>query len=111
MSGERPPRRSMRGFTLVELLIVIVILGILAGIVVFAVGNMTSNAKSTGCAAEKTTLSTALEEYKAQTGSYPAAMSDLTSGSDALLKSTPANYEIDGSGNISAISGNSGGCS
>ena len=27
----------------------IVILGILAGIVVFAVGNMTSNAKTTGC--------------------------------------------------------------
>ena len=43
-----------RGFTLVELLIVIVILGILAGIVVFAVGNMTTNAKATGCAAEKT---------------------------------------------------------
>ena len=34
-----------RGFTLVELLIVIVILGILAGIVVFAVGNLTSNAQ------------------------------------------------------------------
>ena len=37
-----------RGFTLVELLIVIVILGILAGIVVFAVGNITTNAKTTG---------------------------------------------------------------
>ena len=35
-----------RGFTLVELLIVVVILGVLAGIVVFAVGNLTSNAKT-----------------------------------------------------------------
>ena len=103
--------RIERGFTLVELLIVIVILGILAGIVVFAVGNLTSNAKSTGCSAERTTIDHALEAYKAQTGSYPAAMSNLTSGAGALLKTTPANYQIDGSGNITAISGNAGGCS
>jgi general secretion pathway protein G len=110
MSDTAEHRRATPGFTLVELLIVVVILGILAGIVVFAVGNMTSNAKSTGCSAERTTLSTALEEYKAQNGSYPADMAALTSGSDALLKSTPDNYQIDGSGNISAISGNAGGC-
>ena len=62
-----------RGFTLVELLIVIVILGILAGIVVFAVGNLTSNAKTNACATEKSTISTALEAYKANTGAYPTA--------------------------------------
>ena len=68
-----------KGFTLVELLIVIVILGILAGIVVFAVGNLTSNAKTNACATEKSTIITALEAYKAQTGGYPASMSALTS--------------------------------
>ena len=67
-----------QGFTLVELLIVIVILGILAGIVVFAVGNLTSNAKTNACATEKSTISTAIEAYKAQTGAYPASMTDLT---------------------------------
>jgi prepilin-type N-terminal cleavage/methylation domain-containing protein len=119
-------RATERGFSLVELLIVIVILGILAGIVVFAVGNMTSNAKTTGCSAEKTTISEALESYKAHTGVYPTAAAagggshvamDLLVGAGAtvpsfgtLLKAVPANYTIDNSGNITAIVGNGGGC-
>jgi prepilin-type N-terminal cleavage/methylation domain-containing protein len=108
-----------RGFTLVELLIVIVILGVLAGIVVFAVGNLTSNAKTNACATEKATISTALEAYKANTGAYPTAADaggggatamDMLDGVHAapagigtLLKSVPADYKIDDSGNISLI--------
>ncbi len=116
-----------RGFTLVELLIVIVILGILAGIVVFAVGNLTSNAKTNACATEKSTISTAAEAYKAQTGSYPTKAAagggnhnaiDLLDGVVAapnppgqLLKSVPANYQLDDNGNPTAIANNAGGCS
>lgn len=60
------------GFTLIELLIVIVILGILAGIVVFAVGTATSDSKLNACKADKKTIETALEAYKAKKGTYPA---------------------------------------
>jgi prepilin-type N-terminal cleavage/methylation domain-containing protein len=68
-----------QAFTLIELLIVITILGILAGIVVFAVGNLTSNTQTSACATEKSTIGTALETYKAQNGAYPPNMAALTS--------------------------------
>ena len=87
-----------QGFTLVELLIVIVILGILAGIVVFAVGNLTSSAKTNACSTEKSTIVTAQESYKAQNGAYPATLAILDTGANALLKTVPRNYTVDGTG-------------
>ncbi len=44
--------RSQRGFTLIELLVAVLVLGILAGIVVFAVGTTTSNASKQACVVE-----------------------------------------------------------
>ena len=44
-------RRNDSGFTLTELLIVIVILGVLAGIVVFAVGGITDRGEMSACKA------------------------------------------------------------
>ena len=107
MAGKRRSLLVEQGFTLVELLIVIVILGILAGIVVFAVGNLTSNAQTNACATEKSTIVSADEAYKAQNGSYTDTAGLVAAG---LLKSTPAGYTIDGSGNMTAIANNPGGC-
>jgi len=96
-----------KGFTLVELLIVIVILGILAGIVVFAVGNLTSGAKTNACSTEKNTIITADEAYKAQNGSYTDTTGLVAA---SLLKSTPTGYTISSAGTVTAISGNANGC-
>ena len=60
-----------RGFTLVELLVVIVILGILAAVVVFAVGGITNKGKSSACTIEVRTINTALQAFYANTNAYP----------------------------------------
>ena len=67
-------RDKQSGFTLIELLIVIVILGILAAVVVFSVQGITDKGSQSACAADVTTVTTAVEAYYAQgnPASYPA---------------------------------------
>ena len=59
-----------KGFTLVELLIVIVILGILATVTVFAVTGITTRGKDSACKSDLKTIQTAEEAFNANTGDY-----------------------------------------
>jgi prepilin-type N-terminal cleavage/methylation domain-containing protein len=95
-----------KGFTLVELLIVIVILGILATVTVFAVRGITQNAQDNSCDVEQRTIETAIEAYYADTGTAPADSSTTApyGGWDVLsptyVKDDPAvlaaNWEFTG---------------
>jgi len=75
-----------KGFTLVELLIVIVILGILATVTVFAVRGITERGQTNACDVEARTLSTAIEAYYAQNQTDPTSVGQLT---PAYLKEAP----------------------
>jgi general secretion pathway protein G len=102
--GQRPHgiRRGDDGFTLTELLIVIVILGVLSGIVVFAVGRFTNRGEVAACRTAMKTTETAIEAYRAQnSGTAPTTIGTLIPG---YLRTNPntSTYTIgiDGSGNV-----------
>ena len=81
-----------KGFTLVELLIVIVILGILATVTVFAVQGITTRGKEATCDADYKTYETAIQAYYAQNGTYPASDAELVTGGFLTTEST--NYDV-----------------
>src|SRR5690349_8795119 len=97
MSNFRKPvaaARNDEGFTLVELLIVIVVLGVLASIVVFGVATFRQDATTAACKADLKTVSVAADAYNAKTGAYPTGADDaarigvLVTG--GYLKAAPA---------------------
>ena len=79
-------RRDEAGFTLVELLIVIAILGILAGVVVFSVAGVQDDSQKSACKAEASTVRTANEAYYVKT--TPKAYTDGAGLKAAGLLST-----------------------
>ena len=56
------------GFSLIELLVVILILGILTAVVVFAVGGISDEGEDNACQAGARTLEVAVESYFARHG-------------------------------------------
>jgi general secretion pathway protein G len=86
-------RDNDEAFTLIELLIVIVVLGILAAIVIFGVGTFRSDSVNAACTADKKTVEIALEAYKAKTGAYPANNDFAALVTAGYLKSAPTSPE------------------
>ncbi len=76
-SKQRSRISSRRGFTLVELLLVLVILGILAAIVVPKFGGRTEQARVTAAVTQISTFGTALNAFEVDTGSYPRGQDGL----------------------------------
>jgi prepilin-type N-terminal cleavage/methylation domain-containing protein len=69
------PRHQLHGrrgaFTMIELLVVIGVIAILAGLIMGAAGIMSSKARQKRVEAERDTLLIAIQRYKQDKGSYP----------------------------------------
>ena len=71
--------RSKKGFTLVELMIVVLILGALAAIAIPRIMGGAQTARISACDTNVDMLNSQIELYYATTGSWPTALTDVTS--------------------------------
>jgi len=82
-------RRQRPGFTLLELVVVIIVLGLLAGIVAPQIIGRLSEAKSTTARTQIELLSVALDGYRLDNGTYPTTEQGL-----AALRERPTRAPI-----------------
>lgn len=69
---------SASGFTLVEVLLVVAIIGILATVVVVSFGGKAEKAKINATRSSISAICTAIDLFEVERGKYPAAIDDLT---------------------------------
>lgn len=70
------------GFTLIEVLLVVAILGILATVVVVNFTGHSENAKINATRASISSIATAVRLYEVTMGKFPGSISDLTADTD-----------------------------
>ncbi len=76
-------KRRMSGFTLIELMIVIVILGLLAGLVAPEMFNKVGSAQRKVAKTQMLSFDTSLETFRLDVGDYPASLEELRSSTKA----------------------------
>lgn len=105
MGGIRKVIKNERGFTLIELMVVIVIIGIIAALVVPKVTNVLGSAKEETDKANLQTLQTAVERVYAKTGSYPTSSNLESTLENGYIKEFPSDpqggtYSIKNDGTV-----------
>ncbi len=84
--------RNSKGFTLIELMIVVVIIGILAAIAIPNFISMQDRAREGSVKANMHTIQLAAEDFAVQSdGVYPTAAADATPGGETVADLCPSN--------------------
>lgn len=89
---------NQKGFTIIELLIVIIVIGILAAIGFVAYGNVTKSARDSDRQADASALAKKAEEFYTEEGQYPTLeeLRDMDGIDDKTTTSPSGNDTIEG---------------
>lgn len=85
---------KQKGFTIVELLIVIVVIGILAAIVIVAFNGIQNRANDASVQTDLKNIGKALENYRAVIGTYPVSEAALESMYDPVTGTSEAKVKV-----------------
>ncbi len=109
---KRNDGRADAGFTLVEVLIVVVVIGILATVTVMAIRGTTDRAADNACENERKSLETAHEAYLVQEKTDTVAASGIGANrfeqsliDVGILRDVSSNWEMDADGNLTPQAG------
>ena len=84
------PLPNRRGFSLIEVMIVVVIIGLMAGVVTFATARYLDKSKQTKARSDIATLAAAVDTYYIERGDYPPMRQGLAALSPDFVKVVPA---------------------
>jgi len=80
-------KRNQKGFTLVELMVVVLIIAILVAIAIPLYTKSQENAQRSACKANLRTLMGSIAQYMSENGEYPTGLETLAGG--GYIKSVP----------------------
>jgi general secretion pathway protein G len=86
---EKQRHHNAAGFTLIEILLVVVIIGMLATIAAINVPKFLGQGREGKAKADVSSIGTALHLYNMNEGKYPASLSALQEGNDPYMASIP----------------------
>ena len=81
--------RNKKGFTLIEVLAAVVIVGIIAAIALPRFLNVKTNAEKEGCKSNLASINLQIERYYTENGSWPTALADVTGDTDYFPDGAP----------------------
>ena len=95
--------RRRRGFTLIELVIVVLVLGIIAAVAAPKLFDDTTSARESGTRQSLTTIRNAIELYRATTGNYPPFATFTTALKSSLQGGTFPSPQVGAKSGVNSV--------